>query len=71
MFDFCDQVFNTLERSTTNGPLCNNIKPDFDLIEPRSIRGCIVNLVTRMCREPSFNRGMFMGGVIVDDQMDF
>jgi len=65
-FRFSDEFFHTLERSPANGSLGDDIKPNFHLIEPGSISGRIVNLITWMGREPSFNLRMFMSSVIID-----
>src|SRR3989304_4621663 len=65
VFNMSDQVFDALKRSTADGLLGNEIEPDLDLIEPRSIRGCIVNLITRMGSQPAFNLSMLMGRVVV------
>ena len=34
LVDLGDEIFDTLEGSSSDGSLRNNIEPDFDLIEP-------------------------------------
>lgn len=52
------------------GFLGNDVEPDLHLIEPRRVGGCEVNVVARVGREPAFDLVMFVGAVIVDDEMD-
>lgn len=70
LIDFRNQLFDTLKGSSPNGPLCNQVEPDLHLIEPRSIGGCIVNLVTGMSCQPALDLGMLMGGIVINHQMD-
>ncbi len=66
LFDFGDEFFDTPKCSAANGPLGDEMKPSFHLVQPRTISGCIVNLVPRVECEPAFNFGMLMGGVVID-----
>ena len=70
LIDFRDQFFDTLKSSSTNGPLGDEVEPDFHLIKPRSIRRRIMNLVTGMSRQPTLDLGVFMGSVIVNYQVN-
>jgi len=41
-----------------------------DLVEPRGIGGREVNVPARMAGEPSFDLGVLVSGVVVDDEVD-
>jgi hypothetical protein len=49
--------------------LSDSVKPDIYLIEPGGISGSEVNVVSGEKRQPIFNSLMFMGGVVIDDEM--
>ena len=38
-----NQVLDALERATANGPLGDDVEPDFHLVEPGSVGGYVVN----------------------------
>jgi hypothetical protein len=42
----------------------------FDLVGPRGIGGCEVNVPTRTSRKLSSDLGVLVGGAVVDDEMD-
>lgn len=42
--DLAAQVSNGVERATTDGFLCDVSEPTFDLIEPRGVSRCVVNV---------------------------
>ena len=64
------QFFHTSECSSTDGLLSDSVEPDLDLIEPGGISGSEVNMVSGVKRQPILNSLMFMGGVVIDDEMD-
>jgi hypothetical protein len=53
-----------------DGALGNQREPALDLIEPTGIGGSEVQVIAGMTGQPGFDLGMFVGGVIVQDQMD-
>ena len=70
MFDCCDQVFDTPETTSANGLLGDESKPTFDLIEPGGVGRSVVDFEARSLRQPETYPGMFVGGVVVDNQMN-
>ena len=68
--DFLDQLLDAAEGSTANRTLGDETEPAFDLIEPRRVRGRVVHVVMRTPGQPRPDPGMFVGGVIVYDQMN-
>ena len=65
------QLADAGERTAPDRLLGNQRKPALDLVEPGRVGGSVVDVVSRALREPSADSGMFVGGVIVNDQMDF
>ena len=70
VLDAGDEVADAAEVSAANRLLCNQPEPAFDLIEPRSICGRVVDVEAGPLREPEAYLGMLVGGIVVDDQMD-
>jgi len=70
LIDFRNQFFDTFESPSTNCPLGDEVEPDFHLIKPGSISRRIMNFVTGMSRQPPLDLGVFMGGVIVNYQVN-
>jgi hypothetical protein len=68
--DGFDQITNAAEGSAADSFSCDFGKPAFDLIEPRRTGWREVQVIARSCSEPSLHGGMFMGAVIIQDQMD-
>ena len=68
-FDLVDELFDVGEGSTADRFLSDDAEPAFDLIEPRRIGRCVVNVIARPPRQPGFHFGVFVGGVVVDDEM--
>ena len=68
--DLLDQVAHAAQRAAPDCVLGDECEPAFDLIEPTRIGGRVVNLEAPMAREPSPHFGMFVGSVIVGDQVD-
>ncbi len=69
VIDFVDQFFNAAERTASNSALRDDIKPDFDLIEPRGVRWRVVDMEARVQCEPAFDRRMLVCGIVVHNQM--
>ena len=67
---FSDEIFNALECSTADSSLSGEIKPNFNLIEPRSVSRRVVDLMSRLCCEPSLNGRVPVGSVIINHQMN-
>lgn len=64
--DFTDQVAHAAERPPPNRLLRDKSEPALHLIEPARVGGRVVNVEAAMACEPSLDRGMFVGGVVVD-----
>ena len=64
------QLGNASKGAPADGTLSDDIEPDFNLIEPGGVRGCVVNVVAGVDREPALDFGMLVCGVVVDDQVD-
>ena len=58
LVDSGNQFFDASESSRPNGFLGDDVGPDFYLIEPRGIRGCVVNLIAGMSRQPPIRTGV-------------
>ena len=68
--DLVDQFLDASKRTTADGPLGDQGKPAFHLIQPRRVGRGVMNLVSRPLRQPGAHFGMFVRCVIVDDQVD-
>jgi len=60
LLDLSGQLFHAPEGSTPNCSLSDEVEPDLHLIQPRGVRGGIVDLVPRMSGQPSFDLLMLM-----------
>jgi len=69
--DFLDEVRNAGERTPTNGALSDEAEPSLHLVEPGRVGGDVVHVIARPLRQPGAHLGMFVGGVVVDDQVQF
>jgi len=67
--DFGNQLFDAGERAAADRLLGNDAEPAFDLVEPGSISGGVVDVVSRPLCQPGFHFGMFVCGVIIDNEM--
>ena len=47
--DFPDQFFDTTERTSADRTLRDESKPALDLIQPRRVRGSVVDFVAGRC----------------------
>ena len=68
--DVFAQLFDAFKSAAADGSLGDDAKPSFNLIEPRSIGGSKVDVVTWTGRNPAFDLGVLVSAVIVDDKMD-
>ena len=64
-----NQVGDAAEHAATNLFSRQVAKDAFHQIEPRTTRRGEVHVDARVAREPSLNRGMFVCGVVVGNQM--
>ena len=69
LVDSGDQIPDAAEAAATDGPLSNRSKPAFHLIEPGRIGGRVVDVETWPGGEPDAHFGVFVGGVVVHDQV--
>jgi len=60
---------NAMEDATTNSFLRDLSKPSLNQVEPGRAGRNEMDVKARMLREPSFDLGVFVGRVVVDDQM--
>jgi len=64
-----NQIRDTPKHLATNLFGCMVANDAFDQLEPRSTDLGEVHVHTRVARQPPLNRGVFVRGVIVGDQM--
>ncbi len=70
VFDRANQVRHAAEGPPAN-PLARDLgEPALDQIEPRGTRRHEVAVIPGVGGEPRFHRGVCMGRVVVEDQMD-
>ncbi len=69
LLDVLDQFAYRAKRTTADGALGNEPEPALDLVEPRTVRGREVQVVARAPGNPGAHLGVFMGGVVIEDQM--
>ena len=69
LVDAGDQIPDTAEAAATDGPLGDESEPSFDLIEPGRIGGRVMNVETWPGGEPDTHLGVFVGSVVVHDQV--
>ena len=70
VIDLLDQLAHIAEGAAADGALSDEGEPALDLIEPAGIGGSEVQVKAGMVGQPGFDLGMFVGGVIVHDQME-
>ena len=68
--DSGDEVFDAPETAFANRLLGDEAEPTFDLIEPGRVGRSVVDLEAGPLRQPESYLGVFVGGIVVDDQMD-
>lgn len=67
--DVGDEISNASEGATADCLLRDDVEPDLDLVEPRRVSRREVDVEARSCSEPSSHLVVFVGRVVVDDQM--
>src|SRR5215472_6015771 len=63
------QFAHAPERAAADGLLGYQREPALDLIEPTRISRRVVDMKSAMSYQPGFDPGMFMGGVVIGDQV--
>ena len=65
--DSPDQFTNAAKATPTDCLLGDKTEPAFDLVEPRRIGRCVVDLKARPLGQPGAHFAMLVGGVVVHD----
>ena len=68
--DVLDQVSDASEGASPNGFLSNDVEPDFNLVQPGGVGWGVVDMISWSGVQPSFYPVVFVGRVIVYDQVD-
>lgn len=64
------QIPRAAECSPSDDLMSSPYEPDLNLIQPRRIHRCEMNLISWMKSQPSFHSRMFMSRLIIHDQMN-
>jgi hypothetical protein len=67
--DLTAQVRDRGEGAAADRALRDQSEPALDLVQPGGISGCVMQVKTRMAREPRFDGGVFMRAVVIDDHV--
>ena len=67
--DLALEIGDGAERTAADGLAGNQPEPAFDLIEPGAVGGCEVQVKPPPARKPRLDLGVFVGAVVIDDQM--
>ena len=67
--DFLREFGGAPHGSPADGLARDDAKPRFDLIQPRGVGGSEVDMIPGSPREPSPHRGMFVGRIVIHDQV--
>lgn len=65
-----DELLDAGKRASTDGSAGDDAKPDLDLVEPGGIGWGEMEVEARVAGHPRTNFRVFVGGVVVDDQMN-
>ncbi len=68
--DFSHQFLDAGERAAADGLLGDEAEPALDLVQPRGVGRCVMDMVAWPFGEPRLDLGVLVGGVVVDDEMD-
>ncbi len=68
-FDALDALSYLAERVPPNRLARDDVEPNLHLVEPRSIGGGVVKVKSGAPRQPLFDLGMLVGGVMVNHEM--
>lgn len=63
------KLFDAAEDSVTDAVACDVPEPAFDHVQPRTARRDEVDMESLMPLQPALNFRMFVGGVVIDNQM--
>jgi len=69
-FDLSHKFFYTSESATSYRSLGDEVEPDFNLVEPRGIGRCVMDVPSFMNCQPAPDLGMFVSGIVVDYQVN-
>ena len=69
VIDFGDLFLDALERAAADSLSGEKSEPVFDLVEPGRVGGHEVKMEAWPARQPCAHFGVFVGGVIVQDQV--
>ncbi len=69
ILDGLDQLFDVMERAAAQALPGQSSKPAFDQIQPRAGGGSDVQVKARMTSEPTLDRWMLVGRVLIHDQV--
>ena len=65
LVDLVDQFADTAKRAASDGSLGDQSKPALDLVEPARVGRGVMNVISRMARQPCSDSRMFVRGVVV------
>ena len=68
--DLFDELPDAAKGSPADSALGDQVKPDLRLVEPRGIRRRVVHVVAGARRQPAADPGMFVRGVVIDDEVN-
>ena len=69
--DFSHQFLDAGERAAADGLLGDEAEPALDLVQPRGVRRGEMDVVARAPGQARpADHGAFVGGMVVDDEMD-
>jgi len=68
--DCLNQVSDALKASVDDGLLSEIPKKSFHHVKPGSAGGCKMQVKAAMTRQPGFDLGMLVSGVVVDNEME-
>src|SRR5207247_8837733 len=69
IFDGSNEFFDASEVAASQALLSEFAKPALDQVKPGRTGGCVMNMKARVFRQPLRHLVMFMGAVIIHDQM--
>ena len=64
-----DELRHAFEAAAADGFLSDDVEPDFYLVKPRAVRGRVVHVIAGAGGQPPADALMFVGRVIVDNEM--
>ena len=69
VLDASDEVPDVAKRSASNGALRDQAKPPFHLIDPRTARQPVMDVIARPAGEPSLHGRVLVRRIVGDNQM--